>query len=411
MKRVVFLSVLVASTMYATNGDNMIGIGAESRAMGGLGIALPLGTDSAYSNPAWVSDSKGFNFSFGATVFMPKVHAKAGPAQMPNGQGIPASANVKSAADLSLIPSVSITNNITDNLSYGVGMFGVSGMGVDYRNEDPRLANMRTALQYMRFVPSLSYKMDDLHIGVGVTLAYGALSMAAITPDSKGNRAQRSGGLSEDFGVGAQLGLGYRFAKEFTFGAFYQSQINTEYEKLFDFTGDGKYNDLKLSQPAEAGVGLGYEADCGCYKFGIDYKRILWSKADGYDAFGWDDQDVIAVGGSYVVQDGLTLRAGYNYAPSPLDGKKNFSPATIGGASFPGAFVGFFNTLGFPAYTDTHYTLGLAYNVSNTTSVDIAYTYAPEVTETIPSVAQMQLPSYEASNEQSAITMAVKYKF
>ncbi len=408
MKKIVISSLLATSLVYATNGDNMIGVGAQSRAMGGVGIGMPMGTDSAYSNPAWVSESKGYHLSFGATAFMPTVHAKVGPVP---GKG------TKSKADLSIVPSISVTHNISDNLSYGVGMFGVSGMGVDYRNEPQQkgLANMRTALQYMRFIPSISYKMDDLRLGLGLTLAYGALSMSAVTPDQQGNYAQRGGGLSEDFGFGAQIGIGYRIAKEFTIGAFYQSQVNTEYEDVFDFTTNGQYDDLKLSQPAEAGIGIGYQSSCGCYTLGIDYRRIMWSDADGYDVFGWDDQDVIAIGGSYKVNSGLTLRAGYNYATSPLH-NKTFKAANVGGAPFQAPQIAYFNTLGFPAYSDSHFTAGLSYDISKNAGLDIAYVYAPEVTEKSTTMAPdgqggfMQIP-IEASNEQNSITVAVTYKF
>ena len=408
MKKLLTISLITATSLFATNGDNMMGIGAQSRAMGGLGIGTAMGTDSSYSNPAWVSDSQGFNLSFGATAFMPTVHAKVGPAAG-MGNGVEA----KSKADFSIVPSVAITDNINENFSYGVGMFGVSGMGVDYRGEDPQqgLASMRTSLQYMRFIPSISYKNEDFRLGVGLTMAYGALNLSAVMPNGvppgqnpdPATAKQRSGGLSEDIGFGAQVGIGYHVTPEFSFGAFYQTQVDTEYEDVFDFTTNGQYDDLKLSQPAEAGVGLGYTSSCGCYKVGVDYKRIMWSDADGYDVFGWDDQDVIAVGGAYKANDALTLRAGYNYATSPLHDKK-FEAANVGGAPFGAFNVAYFNTLGFPAYSDSHITAGLSYDISKSTGLDIAYVYAPEVTE-----KSMQV--LEASNEQNSVTVAVRYKF
>ncbi|HIP46262.1 MAG TPA: aromatic hydrocarbon degradation protein, partial [Campylobacterales bacterium] len=222
MKRVITLSLLTATLAFATNGDNMIGVGAQSRAMGGAGVGMVIGTDSVFRNPAWIVDLKGFNASFGATAFMPTVTATVGPMFGGNGS------TTTSDADFSIIPTVSHSDHISENLSYGVGMFGVSGMGVDYRNEtDMGLGNMRTSLQFMRFVPSLSYKMDDLRLGAGLTVAYGALNMAAITPsnpaDPMNTSAQRSGGLSEDIGFGAQLGLGYHVTPSFTVGAYYQT--------------------------------------------------------------------------------------------------------------------------------------------------------------------------------------------
>ena len=407
MKRVLTLSLLATTMLFATNGDNMIGIGAQSRAMGGAGIGLDMGTDSVFRNPAWVVDSQGFNASFGATAFMPKVSAKVGPGFGGTNQSF------DSEADFSIIPTVAHSDHINENLAYGVGMFGVSGMGVDYRNKpDHGLANMRTSLQYMRFVPSLSYKIEDLRIGAGLTVAYGALNMAAWTPNGvpPGQRpdpataTQRSGGLSEDIGFGAQFGLGYHVTCDMTVGAFYQTKVNTTYEDVFDFTTNGQYDDLKLSQPAEAGVGIGYKS-MG-YAVTLDYRRIMWSDADGYDAFQWDDQDVFALGLSYE-EDALTLRAGYNYAKSPL-ADKTFTGATVGGAPFQAPNVAYFNTLGFPAYSKSHITMGLGYQISKSTGIDVAYVYSPEETEETSYGPGMNM---SASNKQTSLSVALNFKF
>ncbi|MBN2824478.1 MAG: aromatic hydrocarbon degradation protein, partial [Campylobacterales bacterium] len=78
MKKIIALSIATASLVFATNGDNMIGLGPESRALGGTGIALGMGADSVFKNPAWLVDTKGFEGMFGATLFMPTVKGKMG---------------------------------------------------------------------------------------------------------------------------------------------------------------------------------------------------------------------------------------------------------------------------------------------------------------------------------------------
>lgn len=417
MKRVITLSLLTATLAFATNGDNMIGVGAESRAMGGTGIGMGMGTDSVFRNPAWVVDQKGFNASFGATAFMPDVSANIGGPNYAPGASSPVigtGVSVGSDADFSIIPTVSHSDHINENLSYGVGMFGVSGMGVDYRNKSDNfgLGNMRTSLQYMRFVPSLSYKIDDLRLGAGLTVAYGALNMAAVTQSpTDGSMGQRSGGLSEDIGFGAQLGLGYHVMPGVTVGAFYQTQVDTEYDGVFDFNGDvgvtptGAYESLKLSQPAEAGIGFGYTSDCKCYSFTADYRRIMWSDADGYDMFEWEDQDVYALGASYNATDDLILRVGYNYAESPLHDK-----TFVGSPAFSSPMLAYFNTLGFPAYTDSHFTGGLSYQISKSTGLDVAYVYAPEVEENLDG-AFGPGTTLSATNEQNSISVALNFKF
>ena len=50
---VLFLTVLMSTPAFATNGDNLIGVGPISRAMGGVGIAAPQDAISAvFANPA-----------------------------------------------------------------------------------------------------------------------------------------------------------------------------------------------------------------------------------------------------------------------------------------------------------------------------------------------------------------------
>lgn len=391
MKKIVILSMATASLIYATNGDNMIGLGPESRALGGTGIALGMGADSVFKNPAWLVDSKGLQGIFGATVFMPTVKARN--TGMGNGEW------GESKSDLSLIPEIAITDHITDDLSYGFGMFGVSGMGVDYRNDDRMkgLSSMRTNFQYMRFVSSLSYQMGDLRLGAGASIAYGSLGMAALTPSDPNDPStmgQRGGGTSEDFGVGFQVGAGYYVSDTITLGTYYQSQIDTEYEDVFDFNADGIYDPLKLSQPAEYGAGIAYND--GDFAITVDYRKIMWSEADGYDNFAWEDQDVIAFGVSYKMDD-LTLRAGYNYAESPL---KDL-PAVTDMTQYQNIY---FNMLGFPAVSDTHYTVGAGYQFTPKVCLDVAYVYAPEVTE-------ISMLGLEASNEQNSVSFAVHYTF
>jgi len=401
MKKIIVISTLTSTLLLATNGDNLISLGAESRAMGGTGIAMGMGTDSVFKNPAWVADIEGTQAMFGATLFMPDVKASNGNA---NGQ------EASSKADMSLIPAVSHAGRINENFAYGVGMFGVSGMGADYRNENgatPQenkgLSDMRTNFQYMRFVPTIAYRNENLRIGAGLTLAYGALDMSAVLPTDPADFStyhQRGGGMSDDFGYGAQLGAGYFVTPSISLGAYYQTEVTTEYENVFDFNMDGRYDNLKLSQPAEYGVGIGYKE--GNIRASLDIKQILWSAADGYDAFGWDDQTVYSLGLEYMTENKIALRAGYSHANSPLDNGV-FDAATVGGAPMRPQDVTYFNMMGFPAISEDHITVGLGYQLNQQIGFDLAYVYSPK--ETLNSM------NMQVSNEQSSLSGALKYKF
>jgi long-chain fatty acid transport protein len=71
--------VMVPSFSQATNGDNLIGVGPISRAMGGVGIAASQDAISAvFANPASMcfgSFCPSSQVDFAGTLFMPTVRA------------------------------------------------------------------------------------------------------------------------------------------------------------------------------------------------------------------------------------------------------------------------------------------------------------------------------------------------
>ncbi|WP_304546016.1 hypothetical protein [Sulfurimonas microaerophilic] len=109
MKKTIKLAVVAAlalgaTSAFATNGSTLIGMGAKSRGMAGTGIGMTHGAESALTNPALITSVKNTEVSFGGTLFMPDVNTNIGGAGAPD-----------SAADMNVIPEVSIASKITDN--------------------------------------------------------------------------------------------------------------------------------------------------------------------------------------------------------------------------------------------------------------------------------------------------------
>ncbi len=410
MKKIVLVSILASSSLFATQGDNLIALGAISRGMGGIGIGIDVGVDSVFKNPAFLTKNEGFKSSFGGTLFMPDVSARTSMMLEPSSGFSANGIKENSKSDTYVIPEIAITDLINPNLAYGIGMFGVSGLGVDYRGTPMQsgLASMQTNFQFMRIVPSIAYKNGDFSIGGGISIAYGSLDIAGVmgNPMMKIEPKQRGGGTAQDLGLGVQIGSAYQITNELSVGAFYQSEVNMEYERVFDFNMNDEYQNLKLSQPAEYGVGFGYKKDN--YKLGLDYKKITWSSADGYDSFHWDDQNVYSIGGEYKLNK-LTLRAGFNYAKAPIDGK--FESSVVSGVPYNEVQLGYFNLIGFPAITDRHYTMGFGYDFSKKLTLDVSYVLAPKskVTYNIPEIMGGGL--VESTNKQNAFTFGLTYSF
>ncbi len=422
MKKAVLVSALlgVVSLSFATNGDNLIGVSPASRGMGGVGVGMPVGpTDTIFRNPAWMSHYKGFNMSFGGILFMPKVKAKSNVTPL-GPQNPPASAT--SEADFFVVPEVGIVQQINDRLNFGIGAFGVSGMGTDYRNKDPRLANMHTTFQFMRVIPALSYKINDaISVSGAVHLAYGSLDMGAQSCFDANNNNNldagecwnAGGGQSQTYGIGAQIGLAYNMGDFLYAGITYQSPVDMTYKRVFDSNGDNTFEDLKLTQPQELAFGIGVKP-MDNFKVGMDLRWINWKGAKGYKHFQWKDQWVIALGGEFKPIQRLALRAGYNYGKSPIEGgAKNLMNANNipnFAAPFSDFQVAFFNLVGFPAITEHHITLGLGYEFTRNFGVDLAYKHA--LNKKVRATDNMGMGfEIEAQNSQNAISLGLNWKF
>jgi long-chain fatty acid transport protein len=408
----------VAGSAMATNGDNMIGVTPASEAMGGIGVGMPIGSvDSIFRNPAWMNSEKGFTVSFGGILFMPDVKGRY------SGSTLGDTGYVSSRANFFTVPEIGITNRINDQVVVGIAAYGVSGMGVDYRDKGnnaggtPVLSNMHTTLQFMRIIPAVSYQINpNLSVGVGLDLAWGSLDMGATMCANPMNPAtcyNAGGGQSSSYGVGAQLGIGYKVG-DLTVGFNYQSPVSMKYKHVFDSNNDRVYEDLKLQQPQEVAAGIGYRV-LPNLKVGLDLRWINWSDADGYKQFKWKDQTVIAVGGEYQVNPTLKLRAGYNYAKSPirsysgLNAGANIIPNFDPQSTFTDFQVQWFNLIGFPAITEHHISFGGSYQFTKNFTVDLAYVHAFE--KKVESTGQGGIPLVGAKNLQNEVGIALRWSF
>jgi long-chain fatty acid transport protein len=393
MKKTIKLAVVAAlalgaTSAFATNGAALVGMGAKSRGMAGTSIGIGHGAESALSNPALITSVKDTEISFGGTLFMPKVE-NTNNLVVPSGPGAGTVYNTgseKSTADMNVIPEVSIATKITDNFYVGIGMWGTGGMGVDYRDTKAVQAggtqfNMVTNLQLMQFGAPLAYTISGFSVAVTPILQYGSLDINYVGDDGAGNAVQNGAGVAQDLKFGYNVGLAYEMSGV-TIGAVYKSQIDMDYKDQLEnaMAGFGvPYTNSKLSTPAELGLGASYTF--GANRVAVDYKQIKWSDAKGYEDFKWDDQNVFAVGYEYQAT-GWAARVGYNYAESPISEQKLGTMGTLSSGADMAGLINTFNLLGFPGIVQSHYAIGGSYNVSEKTSIDLAFTYAPEVTET-----------------------------
>lgn len=371
---------LAPSLALATNGDNLIGVGSISRAMGGVGIANPQDAVSAvFSNPAAMCFGgycPASEADFMGTVFTP--HVKS---EITNGATTYSAHALEKAYTM---PAIGISYEIPEvrNLRFGFGAYGTSGMGVDYRERGidkstalggfPLAAGTYTDLAVMKFAPSVAYQFTDwLSLGAALHIDYSTLDMGK--------------GTSAGYGAGGEFGIIVKPHDQINLGLTYITAQPIKYDRVADFDGDGTLDNLKLASPQQLGFGISYSPTPRLV-LETDVKWINWSDADGYKDFDWSDQWVFNIGVQYKPIDVLTLRAGYNYGESPVK-KHSFSGAqtvTVQGKTMNSYYYETFRLVGFPAIAEHHITFGAGYDINSKFAIHAGYMHAfsNSITET-----------------------------
>jgi len=402
MKRSFKLTVAVAlaigsTSVYATNGVNLIGTGAKSRSMGGVGIGMPWGADSGLPNPALISSVESSEVSFGGTFFMPKVKTDA---------GLSAAGEQNSEADMFVVPEVGFAMKATDNFYWGLGMWGASGLGVDYRDTsstNPMTMDMVTNYQALQMVVPLTGKFGGFSIGIAPVLNYGALDT-----DWNDGSGLTHAGVSQDLSFGANLGVAYQTG-DLTVGGVYKSSIKMEYKDqpamnsaIVGAYGISDMTDWRLDVPAEYGIGVSYVIS-GKHTIALDAKTIKYGDAKGWKDFGWENQNVIALGYQFATPK-WAVRAGYNYGKAPIKSLDQMAD--------PGNTArNYFNSVGFPATVKQHVTVGGSYQFTQNMGLDVAFTYAPEEKVEFDTAGFTPDAVVTTKHSQTAVTAGLNFKF
>ena len=405
MKKTIKLAVVAAlalgaTSAFATNGTNLIGYGAKSRAMGGTGISNFNGAESAFANPALIGRSaKKTEITIGATILMPSVSFETDAPALGGGN----QSNDSTAGD-GMIPAVAVINKVSDSFAWGIALYGVGGMGVDYRTTNPDSTittnGVNDALLLMRMSIPLAYSVSGFSVAIAPVIEYGSLAMSAGAGSALSNGAASGGGATTDIAMGFEIGAAYEIAGV-SLGLDYKSAITHDFENTFVSSPYTNPTDLqtKLDTPSVLGLGVSYKF--GANTIALDYKLIGYGSAAGFEDFLWEDQSVIALGYEYSAKN-WAARVDYNYGASPLS-----TDIDSNGNNF-GPIVG--SMMAFPAVAESHITLGGSYTFTEQMSVDLAYVYASG-SATVDVPAGLGGGSFTATNNQNSISVALNYGF
>lgn len=393
---------------FATNGYFLIGFGAKSRSMGGVGVAYAQDSLSIASNPAAMADidMNTMRIDVGGDLFQPPRAVIHDSATLP--------ANAQSGMNLFLIPNMGGAFKFNRNITLGMAVVG-AGLGTRY-DQTVRDANgvdvchdgnpstngnnffnfncnasntLGIMMMQMQMLPSIAYKLNkqnylgaSLAIGIQSFRAYGLQAFDTLGfSATNGNLTNK--GNSWSYGAGIRLGGLHKFFDDrLNFGWNYSSRVYmTRFRKYNNLFAEAGTFDI----PDNYAIGIAYKYTPKL-TVAADIQQINFhhvksvgnpgpNPADpnnffppGYDVlgksnglgFGWTNQTVYKLGFNYDYSDTWSVRSGVNYGKSPIPKDQVL-----------------FNMLA-PATPEWHLTLGGSYRPSPSVEWSFSYVHAFE---------------------------------
>jgi long-chain fatty acid transport protein len=424
MRYAVLAAAALPLSAFATNGYQLIGVGAYQKSLAGAVTAAPGSAMTAVSNPAGMARI-GSRADFSMEAFMPERSVDF---------GAMGGSSADSAVNLYGVPAIGWAAPTSEgsDVYFGGGMFGTSGMGVDYAqtlmmpasplpNPDMYWEGYSN-ISFWQMAPGFAWNVNSRY-SVGVTLnidyqsvAFKQRVMADTNADGNAETVMQNFDLSRGasgFGLGLGLGLLYDLNDQVTLGFNYKSKQQfapLEYQLAAgDLSGPGgaapagTYK-LDLDFPQQAAIGVAFRPG-KALTVSADVKWIDWSDTMGTLAVegpggmsvpmdpGWEDQTVYAVGVAYAVNERMNLRGGYNYAKAPFDEEKVSSNLIL------------------PAIVETHYTLGMDYRLNNHWELAAHYMLVPEKSMTVPANDPNMMDGTEISLSERSFGANIGYRF
>lgn len=372
--------VTAAPQAMATNGDHMLGFSAIQNGMAGAIVAAPQEATTILVNPAGLAELpiKEVRFDLGVGFLNPPRKA--------NG--------FESDSNLYMIPAGAVAFRVDERLTLGMGLGGLSGMGVDFPDTAAAPGNQAvvTTKQFFKVSPGFAYRVSDrLAVGATINLDYQSLSLS---------NPQYTLPQNQVFGWGVSAGLVWKFADSLQFGAAWSSL-----QHMNDFewnTTAGKFS-MGMDAPQTLALGLAWrpapgwliEGDVKRIWFGSVLDSVSIQRPAGYTGpipaalnFGWSDQTVYALGVQKELGDKMQLRLGFNYGKSPI------------GAEDVNANIGSL------AIVEKHLTVGITRRFSDKVSGSFSYVHAFNN-----SITSNVAPFNTIELEQNIVNLQVSYGF
>lgn len=343
--------------------------------MGHTGTGIQTGTSSIFFNPGAMSFLRENGVTIGASAISSHIAYRA-----------PEPTNTTAEADNDFGTPFQVYGvyGISDKLKVGLGVYTPFGSGVKWGdNWRGKYGLSEIDLQAIYFQPTVSYQITDkIGVGVGFVVATGGVNLQRVLPVQKQGspegRIELDGGANTAFGFNA--GVFFQPTEQLSIGVNYRSKVDLKVEDgdvTFENIPDAARGNFpegttftaELPMPSTLSLGIGFKPS-EQLTLAVDVSRVQWSAYESLrfdfsqpvggstvseSGRNYDDAMIYRIGGEYMVNDALALRAGAYYDQTPVsDGY--LTPET-------------------PDADSRGLSVGLGYSFSDMISVDASFLY------------------------------------
>lgn len=332
-----------------------------------------------------------------------------------------------------VVPSGFYTLQLNDDWHIGVGMYAPFGGSTDYEDSfQGRYKSSRTQTTVLTLQPTISYRINDrLSVGFGPTVnRMDGLLESKINNSAVGGQGDGTVKVTgDDTALGFNVGIMFDPVPDLTLGLTYHSKVKYSLKGKTKVTGangllapipalgltglNGRYDSsLSFTTPETVDVSATWRLnDKLDFSFGALWSR--WSRVtelnvqnsgvpSTYAAFSsidetlnWRDTWSFSTGVSYRLNKQWKIRTGIAYEPTPMPNQYTTTRAPTGDRKI--------------------FTLGLNWQATDQTSLDLGYGYIHEdsVSVSEPTTLGGLLPGYSAKyqNTINGVGLQVNHAF
>ncbi len=282
---------------------------------------------------------------------------------------------------------------VTDRLGVGVGVYTPFGSSAKWDDDWAGSHLIQNISMKVFFIqPTVSYKISDMFsVGAGFVVASGSVELNKTTSYGTPTAVGAAGLSGNTISYGYNVGVTITPNEEWSIGVDYRSRVNMTMEdgdatftlptSVESIIPAKNYFNAELPLPANLDIGVAYKPS-DKLTLALELNYVFWGV---YDSLKFEFKEkpellnssnpreysntmIFRVGGEYVINDLLTVRAGFYYDPTPTD-SEYFTPETPS-----------LNTYGFSAGISIKPTKNLAIDISylHLETQESVRSYAPE---------------------------------